>query len=229
MCLEGTLRFPNHTGKEFSGTFDGKGYTVELNITGTEANTGLFSTLVGGATVKNVITAGSIEASDCNNVGGIAGKADTSNGSITIEKCKNTANISGKEAVGGILGHCDGKSNSVTIEECANIGNITGSNRKIGGIAGNLENSHAIRNCYNTGDIIGFNNYAGIIGRGAKGISVENCYTTGTITAYGSSTNAGYAIMGGTGSGTKCTVRTLMREGLCNGAVIIRVAVTLLI
>ena len=204
--LGGNITISQPYGKEFSGTFDGKGYTVELNITGTEANTGLFSTLVGGATVKNVITAGSIEASDCNNVGGIAGKADTSNGSITIEKCKNTANISGKEAVGGILGHCDGKSNSVTIEECANIGNITGSNRKIGGIAGNLENSHAIRNCYNTGDIIGFNNYAGIIGRGAKGISVENCYTTGTITAYGSSTNAGYAIMGGTGSGTKCTV-----------------------
>ena len=193
----------------FSGTFDGKGHTVTLNITGTGANTGLFSVLGGGATVKNVITAGEIRASSCSNVGGIAGKADTSNGGITIEKCKNTANISGKEAVGGILGYSDGDSNSVTsvtIEECANIGNITGSNRKIGGIAGNLENSHAIRNCYNTGDIIGFNNYAGIIGRGAKGISVENCYTTGNITAYGSSTNAGYAIMGGTGSGTKCTV-----------------------
>ena len=192
----------------FSGTFDGKGHTVTLNITGTGANTGLFSVLGGGATVKNVITAGEIRASSCSNVGGIAGKADTSNGGITIEKCKNTANISGKEAVGGILGYSDGDSNSVTsvtIEECANIGNITGSNRKIGGIAGNLENSHAIRNCYNTGDIIGFNNYAGIIGRGAQGISVENCYTTGNITAYGSSTNAGYAIMGGT-SGTKCTV-----------------------
>ncbi|MCI5533810.1 MAG: bacterial Ig-like domain-containing protein, partial [Firmicutes bacterium] len=206
--LGGNITISQPYGKEFSGTFDGKGYTVELNITGTEANTGLFSTLVGGATVKNVITAGSIEASDCNNVGGIAGKADTSNGSITIEKCKNTADISGYEAVGGILGfgYSYEGSNSVTIEECANIGNITGSNNKIGGIAGNLENSHAIRNCYNTGDIIGFNNYAGIIGRGAKGISVENCYTTGTITAYGSSTNAGYAIMGGTGSGTKCTV-----------------------
>jgi len=206
--LGGNITISQPYSKEFSGTFDGKGYTVELNITGTEANTGLFSTLVGGATVKNVITAGEIRASSRSNVGGIAGKADTSNGSITIEKCKNTADISGYEAVGGILGfgYSYEGSNSVTIEECANIGNITGSNNKIGGIAGNLENSHAIRNCYNTGDIIGFNNYAGIIGRGAKGISVENCYTTGTITAYGSSTNAGYAIMGGTGSGTKCTV-----------------------
>ena len=193
---------------EFTGTFDGGGHTVTLDITtGAGPNIGLFKTLGGGAIVKNVITAGEIKASNYNNVGGIAGEADTSNGRrITIEKCKNTANISGKDAVGGILGHCEGKSNSVTIEECANIGNITGSNRKIGGIAGNLENSHAIRNCYNTGNIIGLSNYAGIIGRGAKGISVENCYTTGNITAYGSSTSAGYAIMGGTGSGTKCTV-----------------------
>lgn len=96
--LGGNITISQPYGKEFSGTFDGKGYTVELNITGTEANTGLFSTLVGGATVKNVITAGSIEASDCNNVGGIAGKADTSNGrSITIEKCKNTAELTGKK------------------------------------------------------------------------------------------------------------------------------------
>lgn len=191
---------------EFTGTFDGDGHTVTLNITGTGANTGLFSVLGGGATVKNVITTGAIQASIYNNVGGIAGKADTLNGSITIGSCKNTANISGKEAVGGILGYCDGNSNSVRIAECANIGNITGSSRKIGGIAGNLEYSHEIKNCYNTGDIIGFNNYAGIIGRGAKGVSVENCYTTGSITASEGSTNAGYAIMGGTGSGIKCKV-----------------------
>ena len=50
--LGGNITISQPYGKEFSGTFDGKGYTVELNITGTEANTGLFSTLVGGATVK---------------------------------------------------------------------------------------------------------------------------------------------------------------------------------
>ena len=57
---------------EFTGTFDGDGHTVTLNITGTGANTGLFSVLGGGATVKNVITTGAIQASIYNNVGGIA-------------------------------------------------------------------------------------------------------------------------------------------------------------
>lgn len=69
---------------DFSGTFDGNGHTVTLNITASTANVGLFKTLSGGAVVKNVITAGSISGK-VNNVGGIAGTAD---GNVTIENCK---------------------------------------------------------------------------------------------------------------------------------------------
>ena len=73
----------------FSGTFDGNGHTVTLDITASTANVGLFSKLAGGAVVKNVITAGSISGK-VNNVGGIAGTAD---GNVSIENCKNTASI----------------------------------------------------------------------------------------------------------------------------------------
>lgn len=76
---------------DFSGTFDGNGHTVTLDITASTANVGLFSKLAGGAVVKNVITAGSISGK-VNNVGGIAGTAD---GNVTIENCKNTASIKG--------------------------------------------------------------------------------------------------------------------------------------
>lgn len=76
---------------DFSGTFDGDGHTVTLDITASTANVGLFKTLSGGAVVKNVITAGSISGK-VNNVGGIAGTAD---GNVTIENCKNTASIKG--------------------------------------------------------------------------------------------------------------------------------------
>lgn len=130
---------------DFSGTFDGNGHTVTLNITDSTADVGLFKTLSGGAVVKNVITAGSI-SSKGNNVGGIAGSADTDAGDVTIENCKNTAAITGKEEVGGILGRCSGSAHSVTVTGCINTGTINGTNRKVGGICGNLEGTHVIRN-----------------------------------------------------------------------------------
>ena len=60
---------------DFSGTFDGDGHTVTLNITASTANVGLFSKLAGGAVVKNVITAGSVTATGKKCVAGIAGYA----------------------------------------------------------------------------------------------------------------------------------------------------------
>lgn len=180
----------------FSGTFDGAGHTVTLDIEGNSANVGLFSKLGGGATVKNVTVAGQVTATGKNNVGGITGSADTADAAITIENCKNTANISGSKAIGGILGSCTGRSYYVTISACVNVGSITGSGTQIGGIAGNLENGHTIKNCYNAGNVTGFNNCAGILGRGTKTAKVENCFNTGAVVLYGTSTNTVYAIEG---------------------------------
>lgn len=169
---------------DFIGTFDGNGHTVTLDITASTANVGLFSKLAGGAVVKNVITAGSISGK-VNNVGGIAGSADTDAGDVTIENCKNTAAITGKEEVGGILGRCSGSAHSVTVTGCINTGTINGTNRKVGGICGNLEGTHVIRNCYNTGGIsVSKSGIAGILGRGSKGVLIENCYSVGNSGAY---------------------------------------------
>ena len=118
--------------EEFTGTFDGDGHTVTLNITGTGANTGLFSVLGGGAIVKNVITTGAIQASSYNNVGGIAGTVNSDGSTITIEGCKNNADITGSKSVGGILGY--GDTNNVHILKCANTGAIVASSRQ-GGVA----------------------------------------------------------------------------------------------
>lgn len=176
---------------DFSGTFDGNGHTVTLNITANTNYVGLFSKLAGGAVVKNVITVGSVTATGKNNVGGIAGFANTYSGDVTIENCKNTAAITGNNEVGGILGYCSGSAHSVTVTDCANTGTISGT-RKLGGICGNLENAHFIKNCYNSGTVTG-STIGGILGRGAKGVSIENCYNVGNIIY--SSTN-GSAIVG---------------------------------
>lgn len=162
----------------FTGTFDGNGHTVTLDIAASTANVGLFSKLAGGAVVKNVITAGSISGK-VNNVGGIAGTAD---GNVTIENCKNTASIKGGKGAGGILGYSEPGSGFVTISSCANMGSVSGTRKQVGGIAGNVVGTHIIRNCYNQGDI---SDGAGILGRGTKGVLVENCYTVGSVETNG--------------------------------------------
>ena len=74
---------------EFTGTFDGDGHTVTLDITASTANVGLFSKLAGGA--------GSVTTTGKKCVAGIAGYA-TDN--VKIENCKNTASITGNKNVG---------------------------------------------------------------------------------------------------------------------------------
>ena len=183
---------------DFSGTFDGNGHTVTLDITASTAYVGLFSKLAGGAVVRNVITAGSVTATGKNNVGGIAGVADTELGAITISNCKNEAAIKGNKVVGGILGGCTEDDYALTISACANEGNISGT-RNIGGICGTLENAHFIKNCYNSGAVTG-STIGGILGRGARGYSsttdtpiLENCYNVGNIVYSGTN---GSAIVG---------------------------------
>lgn len=159
--------------KDFSGTFDGNGHTVTLNIPGSNSNVALFKTVAGG-TVKNVATTGSVSGN--NNVGGIAGTAKSG---ATIKDCKNAATINGSKAVGGIVGYSDGAS----VAGCANTGAVSATGRQVGGIAGNMENS-SIQNCYNTAAIKADGTYAGgIAGRAAYGSSVENSYTTGSVQA----------------------------------------------
>lgn len=193
---------------DFSGTFDGNGHTVTLEITASTANVGLFSKLAGGAVVKNVITAGSVTVDHTNKksyVGGIAGYANAYENPILIENCKNTAAISGYKAVGGILGQGT-NTNGITIYSCANTGTIAGANTQIGGIAGSITATATIESCYNTGDVNGFSNVAGIVGSGSSGTSlqVKNCYTTGQIGIIEGSSNLSYGLVGG--GKNKCSV-----------------------
>lgn len=172
---------------DFIGTFDGNGHTVTLNITSGSANTGLFKKLVGGATVKNVTTAGTVSGGA--STGAIAGNAD---GKVSIFNCKNTATVTGTgKGVGGILGYSYPANGYATIESCANTGAIVAEGKQqTGGIAGNLEGAHVIRNCYNTGSVTATSGFAGIVGRGTKGVTVENCYSTGAIAT------GGFALVG---------------------------------
>ncbi|MBS5574889.1 MAG: DUF4430 domain-containing protein [Firmicutes bacterium] len=180
-------------GNNFSGTFDGDGHTVTLDIKGTANYVGMFKNLTGAAgktvTVKNVILAGKIDAASRGNVGGIAGFANPYSGPIKIENCKNTATIIAKEKVGGILGSCQSDANEVSVIGCGNTGTITASGYYAGGIVGNLAAGQTIDSCSNSGTVQAAAYAAGILGYGKMNSSsdtaptVQNCFSVGTISA----------------------------------------------
>lgn len=182
--------------KEFSGTFDGDGYTITLAISSNGANyVGLFKKLAGGATIKNVITTGFVTvdttAKNKDHVGGIAGSVNTYSGNIAIEKCQNKASITGGQSVGGILGSCTySNGHSVSIIECANTGDIISKAKQAGGIVGSVSGGHTIQNCYNRGTITANSDKGGIAGFAQNASPVlEKCYTTGDVEVIGRNKN----------------------------------------
>lgn len=207
-----------HSG-DFQGHFDGNGHTITLS----GMTSGPFGIVNGPSTIENLKVAGSVTGTSY--LAGIAGMANTADGEIKIINCMNTADITGTSPVGGIVGGCTSSANTLTIQGCANLGDITGSGNKVGGIIGVAQYAaHKIVDCYNQGKITGFNNYAGIVGHNggrtqgvASQVTVQNCYSTGAIEKYGTSTNAGYAIVGG-GTGANTTnsyALTGVAEKLC--------------
>ena len=167
--------------KDFSGTFDGNGHTVTLDITASTPNVGLFSKLAGGAVVKNLKVDGTVSGTE-----GVAGIAAQANGA-TISGCINCAEISATQRhVGGIVGKMGGG----TVENCYNTGAISSSRNRpavnLGGIVGYIDESATVKNCYNVGEIKVTNkatNMAGIAGW-CVASTVENCYyLMGTATA----------------------------------------------
>lgn len=154
---------------DFSGTFDGNGYTVTLSISSISYNTGLFSKIAASGTVKNVITAG--EVSGAKQVGGIAGICDGK-----IEKCGNTATVKGTIAVGGIVGIA-GNSGNAGITHCYNSGKVEATTRQAGGIVGSAQ-SVTLNNCVGYGTVSSKSAAGGIYGlANSKKANIYSCYT----------------------------------------------------
>lgn len=162
----------------YSGTFDGQGYTIQnLTINGSGA-VGLFM-YIQNATIKNVGVTG--EMSGMNNVGGLVG---IDLGGSTIENCWNGASISAaQENAGGIVGWL-GKDNPSSLKNCYNCGPVFSGSVYAGGIVGKLgeNNSSSVKDCYNYGTVFSLSNYAGgIIGIMSSG-KLENCFSIGEVT-----------------------------------------------
>lgn len=116
---------------KFTGTFNGNNHTVTLDInTGNEVG-GLFAYISAGATIKNVITAGSVSSDKF--AGGLVGSIESkASANVTIEKCINNASVSTTnedtftfDGAGGIVAIVTGESGkNVLINNCGNTGTI---------------------------------------------------------------------------------------------------------
>ena len=89
------------TNKFFSGTFDGNGHTITVNLTDDKKNGLALFQLIQGATIKNLTVAGEITGAI--HAAGLVGYSFYSGSKI--KNCVVTAKINGGTYIGGILGH----------------------------------------------------------------------------------------------------------------------------
>lgn len=176
-------------GASYSGTFDGKYFTVTLDITADGSYEyeyiGLFGYLENAA-IRNLKTDGSIRVTaDCQSypvVGGIAACVGSYSG---FTNCKNAIAITVDEGtvlngngVGGVVGmmYAD-----ATFEQCTNWGDISiGSNAYsmgVGGIAGYSDAVIQISYCYNYADIEYYDDVMGGLIGSCNDITAVGCYS----------------------------------------------------
>ncbi|MBE7021042.1 MAG: hypothetical protein E7411_06400 [Ruminococcaceae bacterium] len=158
---------------QFSGNYNGNGYSIDVNITLDSGTTcALFGYLKGK--IENLTVTGEIN-SGATYTAGIVG---TTSSGFSIDNCKNYVEITadGKEQTGGIVGRAFVTG---TISNCVNYANISA--KRAGGIVGVISNTTVVDGCANYGDVNVDDFGAGIV-YWTYG-SVSNSFNAGTITA----------------------------------------------
>ncbi len=164
---------------EFMGTFDGDYHTLTVNITDTTTQGTAPFREIRGATIRKLITTGSVNGSlhAAGLVGFARGDASVTN---TIENCKVAANVTVTTAVngnyhcGGVVGHA--LNSTLNIRNTVYCGAISNSGNYVGGFQGWSDgNTVNLSNCLFTGSYEG----GGVFHPMA--VSYRNAATTATV------------------------------------------------
>lgn len=178
---------------KFSGTFDGNGHTLTLNIQPNASSFGLFG-YINNATIENLTLEGDAWTGEYNNMGALCGQASGTN---NITNCTNNIAITGTYSVGGLIGSVSGPT---TLKGCINNAAIkaTGSSgsKGVGGIIGTASSTITISKCLNTETITSTDANAniytgGLIGYMGSSITMTDCGNTGNLVV-----NKGFAVAG---------------------------------
>ncbi len=143
----------SYSGSPFTGSFDGGGYTITVDINDSSSYVGLFK-YVFGATIQKLRIAGSVVGSN-STVGSLSGIA---NYGTVIDQVVNSANVTGTTA-GGLVGLfvLNFSVTSSSISNSYNIGTVSGVNQA-GGLLGTysgVNSSTSISKSYSRGLVIG--------------------------------------------------------------------------
>lgn len=153
----------------FTGTLDGQGHSITLNIDTTEGHQGLIGYADGGCTVKNLIVKGQVKTTG-DKTAAIIAEAH-GGGTVAVENCGNEANVIGAGGeTSAIVANNWGGSCTVKITNCYNTGNVSGT----GDVSAFCAYGAAVTNSYNTGVITGAKQ--GMVVRYPR--TVDNVYST---------------------------------------------------
>jgi len=217
----------------FTGTFDGKGYTIS-NLTVNRAAdnyVGLFGEIEDthidnvnlsvcsmkgkkyvGALIGYVYrdTSPSL-VNNCHSTGSIEGNDDYAGGLIgyvqesTVENCHSDCTVEqkGDDDAGGLIGSAGGA--GTLIKNSYATGNVTAADDYAGGFIGNAGDNITIQQCYATGNAIATDYAGGFAGVISGGTSmVEDCYATGNAMVGGGYASGGFASSVISGTITRC-------------------------
>ncbi len=186
--------------KPFTGTFDGKGYTIKnLTLVESEAKEGKayigFFGYAKDATIKNVafenvyinIPCLDIDHSQ-GHIGAVAGSLEgtstienvTVKGDINVYATQNANGASRVAVVAG--GNSSGNVTMKNVHVIANEGSYLIANNNTGALAGQLQGKMVFENCSSNINVTANKFFAGgLVGIAAGDSYIKNCHTTGNV------------------------------------------------
>ena len=186
--------------KPFTGTFDGKGYTIKnLALVESEAKEGKayigFFGYAEDATIKNVVFENVYINIPCldidhsqGHIGAVAGSLEgtstienvTVKGDITVYTTQTANGASRVAVVAG--GNSYGDVTMKNVHVIANEGSSLIANNNVGALAGQLQGKMVFENCSSNIDVTANKFFAGgLVGIAAGDSYIKNCHTTGDI------------------------------------------------
>ena len=91
--------------QNFSGTFDGQGHTLTVNIESDGWGVAPFNYVNSGTTIKNLKTQGTVTSNEFHASGLVGGTTNYGNFTLTITNCEVAVQVNGTDHAGGFIGH----------------------------------------------------------------------------------------------------------------------------
>ena len=91
--------------QHFSGTFDGQGHTLTVNIESDRWGAAPFNYVNPGTTIKNLKTQGTVTGHNVHASGLVGGTSNFDNFALTITNCEVAVRVNGDGHAGGFIGH----------------------------------------------------------------------------------------------------------------------------